>query len=235
MRLLMILSLLLLPIVLIGQPAPLTIEEAVRRAVQHNPRLLAATQEIVAAQSGVRSARALTNPTFLFVPALTHQSGSDEELLFTQPLELNGTRSARTGIAEAQRQILQAEAIVELRNIVYTVKTAYYELARAEEQLSLARGLLAATEAFDRMTRRFVELGSRPGIDQVQTGIEHIRARQQVTLAEGQSLAALAAMNTVMGREPEERIGALTSLTSLPEAQPYEDAYAHALTSRAEI
>jgi outer membrane protein TolC len=235
LRFLISLILCLPPIRLFGQAAPLSVNEAVSRAVQNNPRLRAAVQDIVAAQSGVRSARALINPTFLFVPALTHPSGSDEELLLTQPLELNGTRSARTGIAEAQRQVIQAEAIVELRNVVYTARTAYYELARAEEQLTLARTLLTATEEFDRITRRFVELGSRPGIDQVQTGIELTRTRQQVTLAEGQSIAALAALNTIMGKNPDDPIGTLTPLSSLPDAARYEDATTQALASRAEI
>lgn len=216
-------------------PASLTMEAAVASAAGKNPRLLAAARTIEAAEAGVRSASALTNPTFFFSPSVPNVNGATEELLFTQPLELNGTRSARTGIARAQLNRTQAEAVVELRNVVFAVKMAYYELARAQEQLALARDLYTATEEFDRLTRRTVELGSRPGIDRTQTGIEAIRARQQMTLAESEVQAAEAALNTLMGREPEQPIGALKVVR--PSAAPVtrEERIADALANRAEI
>lgn len=193
-------------------PAPLTIDEAVARAIRQNPRLSAAAREVAAARSGVRSARALANPALTFTPALS-PGGADEELLLQQPLELNGTRAARTGVASAQLRATQAEAVVALRGLVFETKSAYYELGRAQELRALARDILQTAEEFDRITRRQAELGSRPGIDQTQTGIEVIRARQQVTLAESQVVVAQTALNTLMGRSPDEPIGPLPPLT----------------------
>jgi cobalt-zinc-cadmium efflux system outer membrane protein len=162
-----------------GQPSPpsLSIDDAVRLAIRQNPRVSAAAREVVAARAGVRSARALANPDLVFTPAIT-PGGSDEELLLSQPLELNGTRSARTGIASAQLRQAQAEATVELRSLVFDTKTAYQDLARARERQALALEVLQIAEEFDRITRRQVEIGTRPGIDQTQTEIEVVRARQ---------------------------------------------------------
>lgn len=214
---------------------PFTVEAAVALAVKNNPRLAAAIYDIAAAQAASRSARALTNPTFFFAPAVLGQSGADEELLFSQPLELNGVRSARSGVADAHLRTARAEALVELRNVVSHAKSAYYELARAREQLALARALLTAAEEFDRLTRRQVELGSRPGIDQTQTGIEVLRARQQVTLAEGQAEAGRALLNTQMNREPSEPVGPLAPLSADVENPDTEQAVTKGLTYRAEI
>jgi cobalt-zinc-cadmium efflux system outer membrane protein len=214
---------------------PLTVDDAVALAIKQNPRLSAAARDIVAARAGARSARALTNPELTFVPGITGPGGSDQELLLSQPLELNGTRAARTGVASAQLRQTRAEATVELRSLVFDTKSAYYELVRAQELHTLALDVLKTAAEFDRITRRQVELGSRPGIDQTQTGIEATRARQQVTLAESQVTIAQAALNTLMGQPPAEPIGPLPPLTMTAETLDSEAALRQALSARAEI
>jgi outer membrane protein TolC len=219
-------------------PAPLTVGQAVALAAQQNPRLSAAVREVAAARAGVRSAQARANPALTFTPALI-PGGADEELLLQQPLELNGTRSARTGIASAQARAARAEAIIALRGLVFETKTAYYDLARAQELRSLALDLLKAAGELDRIARRQAEVGSRPGIDLTQAGIEVARARQQVTQAESQVITAQGALNTLMGRSPAEPIGPLPSLSvsAQPGAMPEESdtAVRQALAARAEI
>lgn len=216
-------------------PAPaLTVDEAVTLALRNNPRLSAAAGEVVAAQSGVRAARARANPDITFTPGFT-SGGSDEELRVQQPLELNGTRQARTGVARAGLRGTQARAVVELRDVVFDTKSAYYELARARELHALAGDLLRSAEEFDRVARRQVELGSRPGIDLAQTGIEATRARQQVTLAQSQETVALAALNTLLSRAPEEPLGPLAPLPAATESVDEAGARATALAARAEI
>lgn len=241
------------------QPAPvvpppvlgtLTAEDAVELALRQNPRLTAAAREILAARRGVSSARALVNPSLTFTPGITSAGGSDEELLLTQPLELNGTRAARTGVARAQLRRTQAEAVVELRDLVFQTRNAYYELARTQELRSLAQEVLRTAEEFNRGVRRQAEEGLRPEIDPVQTEIEVNRARQQLTLAESQVTAAQAALNTLMGRAPIEPVSALPLLTAASDpaapdsnASPpaagttpdRDQAIQQALTARAEI
>ena len=215
MRFLVLLLFGLLPFPIQAQPVQnLSPDEAVRFSVENNPRLSAAIRDTLAAQAGVSSARALTDPSILFAPGITSLSGTGEELLISQPLELNGTRTARTGIASARLQQTRAQALIELRQLVFSTRSAYYELARSREQLTLARALLVSAEEFERVTRRQVELGSRPGVDQTQTEIETLRARQQVALTEGQANAAQVALNTQMGRDPTTPIGNLAPLSA---------------------
>jgi outer membrane protein, heavy metal efflux system len=216
-------------------PPPLTVDDAVALAIQQNPHLSAAARDVVASRAGVRSARALTNPEVTLLPALTGPGGSDQELLLRQPLELNGTRAARTGIAAAQLRQSQADAVVELRGLVAATKSAYYELARAQEQGALTQDLLRTAEEFDRITRRQVDLGARPGIDRTQTGIQVARAQQQTIQADSEVSSALAALNTLMGRRPAEPLGALPPLGFTPEPVDGEVAMRQALAARAEI
>jgi cobalt-zinc-cadmium efflux system outer membrane protein len=183
----------------------------------------------------VRSARALTNPEFIFSPGLTSINGADEELFIQQSLELNGTRAARTGVAEARLRQSRAEALVELRSVVFATKTAYFELVRTREQAALTRDLLNFAETADRLAQRQVELGTRPAIEQTQTGIEVLRARQQVTTAEAQAASTQAALNTQMGRPPQTVIGPLVPLSAAVEPFSEEEAGPKALTARTEI
>jgi cobalt-zinc-cadmium efflux system outer membrane protein len=202
--------------------------------VKQNPRLVAAAREVAAAQAGRRSARALTNPTVTFTPAIM-RGGSDEEIVAQQPLELNGTRSARAGVAEAQLRRAQAQSLVQLRMVVFDTRSAYHELIRAQELRNLALDLLRFTEELDRITRRLAEEGLRPGIDRTQTGIEVTRARQQATLAELRVRTAAAALNTHLGRLPTEPVAAATLLAFTPEPVAAEAVTLQALAARAEI
>lgn len=216
-------------------PAPLTVDAAVSAAVSRNPRLSAAARDIAAARAGVRAARSLANPSLTFTPGLTSAGGSDEELLFQQPLELNGARSARAGVANAQLRQSQAEAVVELRTLVFQTRSAYYELARARALNAVAEESLRTAEEFEQITRRQVEVGTRPGIDRIQAAGETSRARQQHLQAEARVAAASLALSTLLGRATTDPVEELQPLTFTPDAKPVEEAVRGALAARTEI
>ena len=216
-------------------PLPLTVDEAVRQAVKNNPRLSAAVLDVSASQSGVRSARALANPSLVFAPGLTSSSGSGDEVLLSQPLELNGTRSARGGVANAQLRVTQAEAVVELRGLVSATKFAYYQLEQARELQALALEVLKNAQELDRVTRLLVEGGRRPGIDLAQTGIEVGRSQQQVTIADSNVTSAVAALNTLLGRPADTAVGPLSALSPSSDSIDESALVRQALRARAEI
>ena len=217
----------------VQEATPITLAEAVRLAVESNPRLMAVVRDVAAAERGVAGSKALTNPDVLLTPGIP-RVGSDEELLIRQPLEINGTRSARTGIANARLRAARAEAIIELRDLVYQTKTAYLDLARAQERRSLAQDLLRGTQELDENAQRQVELGSRPGVERTQTAIEVTRARQQATLAAAEYAGALSQLNTLLGRAPMKAI-ALPALEVVAQPVDEEAVTQQALAMRAEL
>lgn len=190
-------------------PQVLTVEEAVRLAVSRNPRLEAAVRDIQAASSGVRSSRALVNPTVLFAPGITSISGTGEEFLAQQPLEINGTRRARTAVATADLRGARAGSLVVLRDTIFDTRTSYFALARAERRAQITRELLSITQEADRIARRQVEEGARAGIDLAQTGIEVSRAEREVTLSDSAVREARAGLNTLLARDPNQPVSAL--------------------------
>ena len=197
---------------LAAQPPPpsLMLDEAVRLAVQRNRRLAAARREVTAGALGVRSASALSNPNLVFTPSLSGGgAGSDTELILSQPLEINGTRTARRGAASARQRQIVSEGQITLNDIVFNVRTAYLELVRAREQVALSRDAVTLTEQLDRLTQRQVELGSRPAIEATQTRIELTRAREQVALAAAEVRTREATLNALLDRPVSEPVGAV--------------------------
>lgn len=188
----------------------LSIDRAVELAIKNNPRLSASLRSQAAAAYALKAARSLANPEIAFAPGITSLSGTGEDLIISQPLELNGTRAARAAIALARLHRKRAEGLLELRTLVYDTKVAYVALARAQGRRALAQALLAQAEEIDRITSLQVDAGSRPGIDLTQSAIELSRARQQVDLAEGEVQSLQAALNTYLGRNPEEPLPALS-------------------------
>ncbi len=197
---------------------PLSVDDAVCLAVSRNPRLDAAVRDVRAATAGVRSVRALTNPTVFFAPGITSISGTGEEFLAQQPLELNGVRQARAAVANADLRGARAGSLVTLRDIVYQTKVAYYTVARAQRRSGIARELLAVAREADRVARIQVEAGARAGIDLAQTGIEVARSQREVTLADGATAESVAVLNTLLARSVTQSIPLLSLDAPDPQA-----------------
>lgn len=218
-----------------GDGPPLEMDTVVRRALAHNRGLSAASREVLASRSGERSAASLANPEVLFLPGITSISGTGEELLIQQPLELNGSRKARVEIARAQTSAAFASAVVELRALVHSAKSAYLELHRARQRRVLSVRSLEYLTEVHRLTERQVELGVRPGIDRTRTRLEMERAQQTLDRDEGEELVAAASLNRWMGTPAASPIEEL----ALPSAQtgPLDRAalVRLALDARAEI
>jgi outer membrane protein TolC len=213
----------------------LTVDEAVGAALKQNPGLTAAAREVTAARAGASAAGALANLGITLAPSIAGPAGSDEELLVTQPLEVNGARGARRRGAEAELRVAQSQARTTARDLVRDVKQAYYELARAREVLELQQESVSTAEEFERIARRQVELGARPGIDLTQLQVEVARARQLRTQAEGNARLAAASLNTLMGRASDTPIGEVSLPASSAAASPASPTAETAVERRGEV
>ena len=225
------------PIVFVQDaPVPtLTLDAAVQSALSRHLRLAAARKEVEASKLSARSARARANPDILFSPALDQFNGTTEELLITQPLEINGTRAARTRGAMAQVKVAEASLSIDRREIAAGVKTAYVALWRERELQALAKSLSETAVTVNGLAQKQVELGSRPGIDLAQTGLEVTRVRQQETLALSRVKQAEAALSVAMGLPAEAQVPALELPVVKMELPTAEIAISGALAMRSEV
>lgn len=247
MRTLFLLLVCLLPALAAAEPAApptpalpsaatktLSVDDAVALALKQNPRAVAASQSVLAGRSGVRAARALSNPSIVATPGIAGPSPVDQELSVSQPLEINGVRGARTRLAQAELRAGQSEAVITTRDLIRDVKRAYYELARAQEVLDLQQGSVATAAEFERIARRQVEVGTRSGIDLTQLQVELTRARGLQLQAQAGVRLAAAALNTLLGQPPDTPLS-LSSLAFSGRRTEDVPSVATAFAQRAEV
>jgi outer membrane protein TolC len=100
---------------------------------------------------------------------------------------------------------------------------------------SLAVSLSATAQVVHRLAQKQVELGSRPGVDTAQTGLEVTRAHQQEIRALVRVRQAEVALNTAMGRSPSATISRIALPLVKREMPTVDLAINQTLAARSEI
>lgn len=178
----------------------LSLKEAVDMALRQNSSLMAARGDVEAADASERSARALANPEIVVTPGIAGEAGSEEELFISQPLEINGARKIRSGIARARKDGVQAAARSVEREIIRSVKQTYWDIVQAEQIVALDRESLSLAETLHQAAQRQLDIGSAPGAQVVKTQVELSRARQALARSESDLAQTKSALNTLLGR-----------------------------------
>ncbi len=189
----------------------MSMDQVIRRYLDSSPEVEAMDRQVLAERASAKGGAALTNPSFFFVPAV-QVGGSDEEFLFAQPLELNGTRRARTRLTstESARKILESK--FELIERVRALQGIYLQVVRSQEKLNLHVSLRSTASELKNIARRQVEVGTRPGIDLTLAEVEEIRASQQETLAKAELQQAVLKLSAAIGTASPGESRPLTEL-----------------------
>ena len=124
----------------------LSLQDAIRKAMDSRASLKAEAARVSAAEGLEKQAHLFANPIFQFEnenlrPGQTYSRDVDTYAFFTQPLDVLGKRKERIEVAE--RAVGRTEADYELaqRQVVHSVKLAYWAARGAQEN----RDLLDAT------------------------------------------------------------------------------------------
>ncbi|MBQ5949077.1 TolC family protein, partial [Massilia sp. ST3] len=161
-----------------AQPAsPLSLADAIERALQANPRLRAAAGELAAQQGALAQAGSLPNPELELLREGERRESRTTTAQLSIPFELGGKRAARVDAARQERG-LATLALAELRvQLRADTTAAFYELAAAIERHRMAQELAAlAARATDIAARR-VEAGKAPPVDATRARVAQAGAR----------------------------------------------------------
>ena len=215
--------------------APLTLETALVEALRSHPRVAMIRRELAAKREGIKGARALKAPSITLSPGLTSLSGTTEELLALQPLEINGTRSARTAIALADFHIAQAEAQATLHALTYEVRLAMLALEQARTLMRLAETQVSDAKTLEGLAKKQVEVGTRPGIDLETLALETLRTENLRTQAASEVKSAETTLNLLLGHPAGATVPPLAPLPLPQVALSIEAALSSALSLRSEL
>ena len=139
----------------------LTLQDAIKKAVEASPRLRSAKAELNAARGAEDQAGYWSNPEFAFEAeniAGSGQYGRTNSAEYTyglsQKVELGGKRSARKNIARAEREAAYTNLLAERLNLARDIRIAYSSVLAEAEALKLAidqekqaKGILATVSA----------------------------------------------------------------------------------------
>ncbi|MEQ1617665.1 MAG: TolC family protein [Terricaulis sp.] len=188
--------------------APLTLQEALARAIESDPGLRAADAGIDAARGGLRQARVRPNPelgaeieNFNGRGDLRGFDGAETTFSLSQEIELGGRR--RTRIALADRELHGAELDRAIRglDLLRDVQAAYYDALAAEEIVTIERERLATAQALARSVGRRVAAARDPLMAGARANSGIAEARIALTRAEAEATTARSHLESFWGGE----------------------------------
>ena len=190
----------------------LTLGEALRLAAEYSPALAAAAAQDRGAQAALDTARAFPNPELEIGSGMSRprlpaaESGRLEMLGLSQQFELPGLRNARRQGAEAG-VVSGAAALAEARLYQYiTVKQAFYEVLRRQEESGLAAENFVLLQQIRNRVKVKVQVGEAP--------------RYELVKSEAETLAAESAARSAEHRVTQAR-DRLRALTGAPLAETF--------------
>ena len=183
-----------------GQDLALTLDEALKIARERFPALLAARNEVVAAQARVRSQGAFPNPR---LGAKREEGSGDREegVELTQELEVFGQWLLRQRKASWELAGKEQDLQREILDLTLRVKAAFFEVIAAETVAEVARENLSVVERLLKAARTRFETGDAPRADWIKAEVEYTRALQEVLRAHRVLGERRAGLNFFLGRD----------------------------------
>src|SRR5262245_7305402 len=188
-----------------------TIDDAIREALDKNLGLLAERYNISIAEARIIQARLRPNPVF--------SAGLDYQNLFDAPfsrdnnigpseynfrtdfvLERGGKRQSRIDVAENAREVAQLQLLNSIRGVVLDVESAFVDVLLAKESLALALENLKAFNGIVEINTTRVRSGDLAQVELLRSRVAALQFQNAVRQAELKVRQAKNRLQLAMGR-----------------------------------
>lgn len=241
------LLLITLLIAVVGIPARVTaeglsIDEAIRLALQHNVALQAQRQTIAVAEGELRTARTWrNNPRVELEGAAGTESNEVREAVrhfgtrLSQEFELGGQRRWRTRAASAALEQTRWEVQDAQRELVKEVKETFYRLVFLEEKLAFADQAMDLAQQLLRIAEERYRAGDSPQLDVNLALVELQNVIRQRDEARRQWRQARFTLNRLLGRPVDTELAVSGTLDVPPLALDHGQWRRQALQQRPDL
>ena len=196
---------------------PLTLDAAVRIALDNNPLLRAAREGVAAAREAVGEARAPYFPRISGIGGFGRLEAHDLVVTGTRGIDIGpdnsytflgiltwdiydfGYRHAQLKAAMARATAAGEEAARARQDIALNVSLAFHTLRAADENLDAAKRAAERAEDHVRLARERQAVGAAPEADVLRARVEAGNARLELVRAHSQVRLARGDLNTAMG------------------------------------
>ena len=192
-------------------PERVTLDQAVKEAVEKNLGLLAERYNVSIAEARIITARLRPNPVltvdgdYLDVLGtgfnLQNAAGPGEisgRVDFV--IERGGKRARRIEVAENARSVAQLQLLNSTRTLLLDVQSAFVDVLLAKESLALAQENLNAFESIVSINSDRVRTGDLAKVELVRSQVAALQFRNAVRQAESKLRVAVTRLQSLMGR-----------------------------------
>ena len=211
-----------------------SLSQALLKAMEANPDLAAARQEIGIAEGARKQAGLLPNPELSYEMEDTRRDSSTTTVTLSQPLELGGKRGARVEVATFEQTIAQLELDRRANGLRADVVQAFFAALRAQTGLDLAKQSLELTDRGMRIVDGRVRAGKSSPVEATRAEVQLAEARLQVRRAETEKATAYQHLARIMG-SPVTTFDRLDSPNLSPGIPPQVDELMAKLGETAEM
>jgi cobalt-zinc-cadmium efflux system outer membrane protein len=214
---------------------PLTVEDVVAQAMVEHPELLALRAEQDAATGRLRQAGLRPNPTLDlgFQKAL----GPDNNAMVgvTLPLDLNGRKNGRVGVAEREIEVRRAHIAERERRLRADVRMKAGEALAVQRALETLGQVLAANRRALGVVRHRVQGGAAPPLDESLQLLEVNRLEASEVALRGRLDVLGLQLRAVAGLPAGPPIGVRGDLAAVPARIDAEQAVREAILGRPDL
>ena len=198
----------------------MTVDEVVTRALAENPELRAARADVEAAAGRLQQAGLRPNPMLDlgYQKALTPDNNFMVGL--TLPLDLNGRKDGRVGVAEREIALKRAQVLDRERRLRADVRVKAGELLAVRRNVRTTEELLQVNQDALRVVRDRVREGAAPALDESLQLVEVNRLEATGELLRSRVHVAALQLRSLAGMGPDEL---LTVRGDLPGPEPVWD------------
>jgi outer membrane protein, heavy metal efflux system len=215
----------------------LSLDEAVGRAVDRNPRVLQAQKDVEAARGRRLQLEAVPNPELSFeaaaLPLWNDKGGEEFSLGIRQLIEFPGKRGLRRGIGRSGEG-QAALGLERARNVVRgRVERAYFLAAHARKRLDGLGSILETLKAYAELAGERYRSGQVPYLDIIRVRLETLRLQNEIVEARRDLKEKTAALELLMGEPEYEPLEFSTDIGFMPLGRSLDELKASALAGSA--
>jgi len=219
---------------------PLSLADVVAYAREHNPDLEAARQRASAARPVPAQAAAWDDPTVAAESwnsprAVPYDEAENNILKLSQRLPFPGKLTAKGRMAERDADIADADTRMTELAVVQATKEAYWELWALDRRVEVLQRDLELARALSSGAAQRYAAGTGLQPDALRADVERTHIATRVATTRLAREAALARLNELLSRAPEEPLGAPRDPGPQPVPGPLDRLVALARAHRPEV
>lgn len=168
----------------------MTLAEALRLALAHNPELASARLELQAMEAAEQQAGARPNPELGLLVEDTRSATRTTTVQWSQPIELGGKRSARLAAAARAREQAGVALLSKQAELRAAVSSAFFEVLSAQEQSRLVQASLDLARHATSIAGKRLQAGKVPPLEHAKAQVAEAGVRSELAQAQSDLLLA---------------------------------------------